>query len=226
MQRTTSLLAQTCFNTSSSSAPPSSSSSAPPSSSFSVLSPHQSSTSLPLFPYLASLSSATPSLLPSVWTSCERQLDPQPCIQANLARLFGPYGVSSGGWKGSRKRERQVLWTHTFVCVPEPGAEAVPNTQEDICLNLANLSDVLHTTFPPLRGAGGYVLAKSDRSKKFNGIPIPPSGYSIEYLLRHIDIKRAPLYIIPLQRSLPLHPPWHHGNVHYSIATQCKTFSR
>ncbi|KAL7408084.1 hypothetical protein ABVT39_018006 [Epinephelus coioides] len=262
MQRTTSLLAQTCFNTSSSSAPPSasfsappsashssssappsasssappsasfsappsashSSSSAPPSTSFSVLSPHQSSTSLPPSPYLASSSSATPSLLPSVWTSYERQLDPQPNIQANLARLFGPYRVSSGGWKGSRKRKREVPWTHTFVCLPEPGAEAVPNPQEanffgecgigrkTITFNNnmgdhEHLSDVLYTTFPPLRGAGGYVLAKSDRSKKLNGIPIPPSGYSIEYLRRHIDIKRAPLYIIPLQRSLTLHLP-------------------
>ncbi|KAK7160620.1 hypothetical protein R3I93_008314 [Phoxinus phoxinus] len=68
----------------------------------------------------------------------------------------------------------------------------------------AYLTEHLYKTYPPLSEAGGYTLAKSDRAKRLNKVPIPASGYSIEYLRRFVDIKRAPLYIIPLQRALSL----------------------
>ena len=128
-------------------------------------------------------------------------------------------GLVLEGGKGPAKENVMSLGP-----IPEPGAEVVPNPQEanffaecgigrktiTFTNNIGDhehLSDILYTTYPALCGAGAYVLSKNDRSKKCNGIPIPPSGYSIEYMWCHIDIKRAPLYIILLQRSLTLHPP-------------------
>lgn len=144
--------------------------------------------------------------------------------QANLARLFR-YRTNPPGLRvKSVKRKRSCTWTHTFVCLPEPDALHVPNAEEnrfyeacgigkkDIYFdsNVGDhtyLSDHLYNIFPPLRDAGGYTLAKSDKGKRLVRIPIPPLGYSIEFLRHDVDIKRTPLYIIPLQRGLTLNAP-------------------
>ncbi|XP_047245829.1 uncharacterized protein LOC124883039 [Girardinichthys multiradiatus] len=128
-------------------------------------------------------------------------------------------------WRGkSVKRKREVPWIHTFVCLLEPEMLSVPHLEEsrfyEACgigkkvINFHNnmgdhtyLTEHLYSTFPPLRDAGGYILAKSDRGKRLIKIPIPPLGYSIQFLRHEVDIKRAPLYIIPLQRGLTLNTP-------------------
>lgn len=101
--------------------------------------------------------------------------------------------------------------THLFVCLPRPDAVVVPNAEKahffEQCglgkkmitfLNKigdhAYLTEDLNKAFPPLRDAGGYTLAKSDRGK---------IQYSIEYLRRFVDSKRASLYIIPLLTLCP-----------------------
>lgn len=144
--------------------------------------------------------------------------------QANLARLFRNRSTPLGSRGKSVKRKKNFTWMHTFVCLPEPDALYVPNPEEnrfyeacgigkkDIHFDNnvgdhAYLSEHLYNNFPPLRHAGGYTLAKSDRGKRLVRIPIPPLGYTIEFLRHDVDIKRAPLYIIPLQRGLTLNAP-------------------
>ncbi|XP_047229246.1 uncharacterized protein LOC124872878 isoform X3 [Girardinichthys multiradiatus] len=143
-------------------------------------------------------------------------------MQANLARLFRTRSTPMRG--KSVKRKREVPWIHTFVCLPEPEMLSVPHLEEsrfyEACgigkkvIHFHNnmgdhtyLTEHLYSTFPPLRDAGGYTLAKSDRGKRLIKIPIPPLGYSIQFLRHEVDIKRAPLYIIPLQRGLTLNTP-------------------
>lgn len=120
--------------------------------------------------------------------------------------------------------KKVVLWNHFFVCLPEPGLDHVPNSEEanfyeacgigkkmihftDNRGDHTHFTERLYESFPPLKEAGGFLLATSDRSKLLNRIPIPPSGYSIPFLRQHADVKRAPLYIIPLQKGLTLIPP-------------------
>lgn len=145
-------------------------------------------------------------------------------VQRDLARLFRPYHVPVGSGRGlAQRRRRETPWSHHFCCLPEPDALSVPKKEEvefyETCgigkklitfnKNTGDhsyLSQHLYSAFPSLREAGGYTLAKSDRSKNLTIIPIPAAGYSLEYLRCRVDIKRAPLYIIPLQKSLTLNP--------------------
>ncbi len=75
--------------------------------------------------------------------------------------------------------------------------------------NMASHSDMaecLYQAYPLLRGAGGFTLARSDRRRELNPIPIQPSGYSIAYLRTFCKGKRTPIYIVPLQKPLVLQP--------------------
>lgn len=66
------------------------------------------------------------------------------------------------------------------------------------------LCEHLFIAFPPLRDAGGFVLARGCRDHRLEEIPIPAEGYSLIYV--RSSTTRAPIYIIPLQRSLTLSP--------------------
>lgn len=141
-------------------------------------------------------------------------------VQSNLAQLFRPHTLQLL----SRKRKREVPWRHVFVCLPEPKVDQVHTPEEAHFFSLCGLgkktvcfpnnegdhlflNKILCSAFPLLQDAGGYVLARSDRSKRLLTIPIPPAGYSLGYLRSCPEVKRAPLYIVPLQCGLPLCPP-------------------
>lgn len=146
-------------------------------------------------------------------------------VQTNLARLFHHNATPRSRYRGgSRGGKKEVPWNHFFVCLPEPDMTSVPNPEEARCYEScgigkkvvcfannqgdhAYLAQELYQSFPPLREAGGFTLATSDRSKMLKKITIPPFGYTIPFLRHHAEIKRAPLYIIPLQKGLTLIPP-------------------
>ena len=71
----------------------------------------------------------------------------------------------------------------------------------------AHLEEHLVLAYPPLGSAGGFTLARSDRSRQLDKIPIPASGYTIEYLRHGSQLKKAPVYIIPLQQHLQVVGP-------------------
>ncbi|XP_078811933.1 uncharacterized protein LOC105357912 [Oryzias latipes] len=146
-------------------------------------------------------------------------------VQRDLARLFRPYNTLSCSGRGpAQRRKKEVPWSHFFFCLPEPETVSVPTKEEALYYEECGigkklvtfarntgdhsfLSEHLYSAFPLLTEAGGFSLAKSDRRKQLSLLPIPASGYSLEYLRCRVEIKRAPLYIIPLQRALTLQPP-------------------
>ena len=119
---------------------------------------------------------------------------------------------------GSKKKKLKT-WTHTFVCLSDPAQDEPPNAKLRAELQLAGLgekrfalflyggADELHDElieqYPKLADAGGYELLRLE-NKEMNPIPIPPEGYSVEYLKGIIHT--ACVYIRPLQKCLKLSP--------------------
>ncbi|XP_065151963.1 uncharacterized protein [Paramisgurnus dabryanus] len=161
-------------------------------------------------------------------------------VQVKLARLFRPYDSKwvPGGNKGRPlKRKREVPWSHDFICCSKTDTTTVPNMEHlrllDKCSlgrkiltfpdnmgNHSHVSESLYAAYPHLHDAGGFFLARSNRKKELLKIPIPPEGYSVDYLRHHCDIKRAPIYIILLQRDLPLQQPLEHVS---AVTEKCLT---
>lgn len=141
-------------------------------------------------------------------------------VQVHLSRLFRPHQRGSGA--GARKRKRETPWSHTFICLPDRQWSSMPTVEEARYYSSCGLgrktvwfphnegdhsffSEHLLSAFPPLRDAGGFLLARGSRGKALEEISIPPEGYSLSFV--RSACTRAPLYIIPLQRSLTLTPP-------------------
>lgn len=141
-------------------------------------------------------------------------------VQPHLSRLFrSQQGASTSG---VRKRKRETPWTHAFICLPEVQSSVMPTIEEARYYSACGLgqktvwfphnegdhaffSEHLLSAFPPLRDAGGFVLARGSRGRVLEELPIPPEGYSLSYV--RSACTRAPLYVVPLQQSLPLRPP-------------------
>ena len=57
--------------------------------------------------------------------------------------------------------------------------------------------------FPKLKGSGGYELLRvGARNRKLEVIPIPPGGYTVQYLKD--VVQQAKVYIRPIQADLDL----------------------
>ena len=56
--------------------------------------------------------------------------------------------------------------------------------------------------YPKLAGGGGYELLRQDATRQLDVIPIPPGGYSVEYIKNVVH--SAKVYIRPLQKSLDM----------------------
>ncbi|XP_041830782.1 uncharacterized protein LOC121633001 [Melanotaenia boesemani] len=146
---------------------------------------------------------------------------PQPDnVQVQLSRLFRHHQRGVG--TGVRKRKRETPWSHTFICLPDPQWTCMPTVEEARYFSSCGLgrktvwfphnegdhlyfSEHLFSAFPALRDGGGFVLARGSRGKVLEQMPIPPEGYSVSFV--RSASTRAPLYIIPLQRSLTLSHP-------------------
>ncbi|XP_029938316.1 cleavage and polyadenylation specificity factor subunit 6-like [Salarias fasciatus] len=140
-------------------------------------------------------------------------------VQVHLSRLFRPH---QGGGAGVRKRKWETPWSHIFICLPEPQWSSVPTAEEARYYSSCGLGrktvwfphnegdhsyvcEHLLSAFPPLPDAGGFVLACGSRAKVLEHLAIPPEGHSLSFV--GSVSTRAPLYIIPLQRSLTFTAP-------------------
>ena len=109
-----------------------------------------------------------------------------------------------------------------FVCLSQVGQFIPPDTADRVRLAQAGLGekrvscdydsgvDELHqellSTFPPLRGGGGYEFLKLDEAsrRQLSVVPPPPDGYSPVYL--KAVFLQAKIFIRPLQKNLDLTP--------------------
>lgn len=122
-------------------------------------------------------------------------------------------------WKSSKatKMKKLKMWTHTFVCLSDPGQSEPPDHRLRALLQLAGLGEnrfpvflygeadelqeELFSHYPKLAEGGGYeFLRQGDCGRELEVIPVPPEGYSVQYLKGITHAAR--LYIRPLQRTL------------------------
>ena len=110
------------------------------------------------------------------------------------------------------------MWNHDFICLARNDQDTPPSPMERAKLMQAGLGlkkltffeDIdnesfhqeLLEAFPNLSEAGGFELLRtSERSNKFlDVIPLPSSGYSIQYLKS--IAAQAKIYIRPIQQDL------------------------
>lgn len=107
-------------------------------------------------------------------------------------------------------------WTRSFVCLAVAGQETPPSTAERIDLsvnglgekkltfpkdgNVAEVHETILSAFPAL--AEGYEILRTTegRCKELLLIPMPPSGFSVNYLQSVLG--QAKGYLRPLQRDI------------------------
>ena len=118
----------------------------------------------------------------------------------------------------NNKKKKIKMWNHTFVCLCNPMDCDTPDSMLRAHLQLAGLggkkielflyggSSELHEelidSYPKLSSAGGYELLRQGTGRQLEEIPIPPDGYSVEYLKSVVH--NAKVYIRPLQTTLNL----------------------
>lgn len=123
----------------------------------------------------------------------------------------GANATSSG-----KKKKKLKMWNHTFVCLSSPTDDSSPDRMTRANLQMAGLGekklslflyglsdeliDDLLDYYPKLSGGGGFELLRQGVGKQLEVIPIPPGGYSVEYL--QSVVHSAKVYIRPLQKSL------------------------
>lgn len=117
---------------------------------------------------------------------------------------------------GSKKKKKLKMWNHTFVCLSIPTDDSPPDCMARAKLQMAGLgekkvsiflygssdelNDDLLEHYPKLSNGGGYELLRQGVGKHLDLIPIPPGGYSAEYLSSVVH--SAKVYIRPLQMAL------------------------
>lgn len=138
-------------------------------------------------------------------------------VQATLSSLFRPYG--SRDRVRARPKPFTTPWCHDFFCLAEPNTVSVPRPEETVSLYSVGLGKrrvrfkdskcsfrefctALYEFFPALRDSGGFKIMRSTRNKSLVDIPIPPDGYTVEYLKHESGLNRAMAYIVPLQHRL------------------------
>ena len=99
--------------------------------------------------------------------------------------------------KGS-KRKKIPTWTHTFICLARCDQAHVPDADERMALQLADLGEKRITflcdaesweiynellfEFPKLKVGGGFEMLRVDCGKMLQVIACPKNGYSVPYL--------------------------------------------
>ena len=139
------------------------------------------------------------------------------CSRSNTQSLFQPLRHARRPFK--QRPYYRKKWQHEFVCLSQVGQFIPPDTVDRVRLAQAGLGvscdydsgvDELHqellSTFPPLRGGGGYEFLKLDEASRrhLSVVPPPTGGYSPVYL--KAVFLQAKIFIRPLQKNLDLTP--------------------
>ena len=133
-------------------------------------------------------------------------------VRSSLSRLFSPYA--------GRSQTVPSIWEHAFYCCSSPDTDSIPTTEANASLVMSGLGKKniklseksnanefiakIVETFPPLKGAGGFKLMRSYRGRQLGDIPMPPEGYTVQYLKETSGLNRAVAYVVPFQASLPI----------------------
>lgn len=144
-------------------------------------------------------------LMPSgrtVLPSCGTSSNTRPSASRELKNLFHysknkrKNSDSTGGRK--KKKQKLKMWNHTFVCLSSTTGDSVPDSMTRAELKMAGLGEKMVSVFlygcsdelnddlldyiPKLSSGGGYELLRQGVGKNLDVIPIPPGGYTAEYL--------------------------------------------
>ena len=138
------------------------------------------------------------------------------------ATKLGKRKASSSVFRQSKKGKRGNTWTHSWVCLSGTADDAVPDATERATLKMAGLGEcrfpvdssstaqdlcsALEAQYPKLVEGGGFELLRAEEGcpRELVAIPIPESGYTVDYL--KAIVHNAKLYIRPLQSDLSLEP--------------------
>uniref|UniRef100_A0A1X7SFH0 Uncharacterized protein n=1 Tax=Amphimedon queenslandica TaxID=400682 RepID=A0A1X7SFH0_AMPQE len=125
--------------------------------------------------------------------------------------------VSPFDRKGKRRKltatSDERYWKHNFVCLSNKDQSTVPDGTEKAILKLAGLGEKsltlltsedltyqLYNEFSQLKDSGGYELMRQGPNRTLELIPIPPEGYTVDYV--QSVVPHAKLYIRPIQIDL------------------------
>ncbi|KAA0721567.1 hypothetical protein E1301_Tti019437 [Triplophysa tibetana] len=158
-----------------------------------------------------------PSQTPGVSTQDPDITARQNSVQSTLSSRFRPYGSR----ERVRRRPRPFTtpWSHDFFCLAEPHSTSVPRPEETVLLHSVGLGkrrvrfmdnkcsfgefcSNLYGCFPALKECGGFKMMRATRNKELIDIPVPPGGYTIDYLRNESGLNRAMTYVVPLQHRL------------------------
>ena len=137
-----------------------------------------------------------------------------------LNRIFcgsGKLGKRPKIQKGGHVKKAKS-WKHIFVCLSDPDDNTLPDANTRSQLLLAGLGerelcmswygdsdevyDVIMKTYSNLSEGGGYELLRQVCGCTMEIIPLPPEGYTVQYLKS--TVQNAKIYIRPIQRQLDL----------------------
>ena len=133
-------------------------------------------------------------------------------------RLFNYKRKSSRNKVASSKKvQKDVPWTHTFVCLPEKDALNVPSDYSVMTANglgkaklhltessnAIDIHNAIVAQFPLIRECGGYELLRTfENTKRLSVLTSPPEGYTGQFLKKVLG--QAKCYIRPLQHDIQL----------------------
>nr|XP_055049535.1 uncharacterized protein LOC129435049 isoform X3 [Misgurnus anguillicaudatus] len=158
-------------------------------------------------------------------------------VTASLSRLFQPYK----GLKRKKNPSYPAMGAHIFLLLSN---EYCRNTNagrkhvltgerawekklrfDDVQCTPSDFINTIEEAFSALKMAGGFKLMRCGQSKQLFDIPIPPGGYSVEFLKNRSNLNKAVAYIVPLQCDLPLNANGQqNGNVeNYTLKQICRT---
>ena len=133
----------------------------------------------------------------------------------NPKSIVGMKRDKSHKGKGSKKKKIPT-WTHTFICLARCDQDQIPDSEERMALQLAELGEKqitlandaesreiyneLQFQFPKLKNGGGFEMLRVDGGKMLQVIACPKNGYSVPYL--RAVVHHAKIYLRPLQKDL------------------------